>query len=116
MKATCPFHIEFQVLKTLLTNIHKIKSPVPLGSIDKRLLSRLANFGGWECWVNPLKKENSWRKSFFLDNVEWNSKKLWEMISADTKANKNKKFLSVFLSILILFVTNMLGGGRGGFS
>ena len=39
-------------------------------------------------------------KIFFLDNVEWNSKKLWEMISADTKANKNKK-VSIRVSIHI---------------
>ena len=42
-------------------------------------------------WVNPLKKENSWWKSFFSDNAEWSFKKLWKMISADVKANENNK-------------------------
>ena len=30
-------------------------------------------------------------KIFFSDNVEWSSKNLWKMISADVKANKNNK-------------------------
>ena len=34
-------------------------------------------------WVNPLKKENTWQKSF-PDNAEW---KLWKIISADVKAH-----------------------------
>ena len=38
-------------------------------------------------WVNPLKKKNSWRKYFFSDNIEWSSKNLWKMTSADVKAN-----------------------------
>ena len=41
-------------------------------------------------WVNQLKKENFWQ-IFFSVNVEWSSKKLWKMISADVKANKNNK-------------------------
>ena len=41
-------------------------------------------------WVNPLRKENL-TKIFFSDNVEWSSKNLWKMISADVKANKNNK-------------------------
>ena len=28
---------------------------------------------------------------FYKDNVEWSSKKLWKMVSADEKANKNNK-------------------------
>ena len=40
--------------------------------------------------VNLLRKENSWRKSFFQINVEWSSKSLWKMISADVKASKSK--------------------------
>ena len=27
----------------------------------------------------------------FSDNAEWNAKYFWKMISADVKANKNKK-------------------------
>ena len=42
-------------------------------------------------WVNPLKKKNLWRKSFISDNVEWSSKNVWKMISADVKVNKNNK-------------------------
>ena len=30
-------------------------------------------------------------KKLFSDNVEWSSKNLWKMISADVKANKNNK-------------------------
>ena len=30
-------------------------------------------------------------KIFFTDNIEWSSKNLWKMKSADVKANKNKK-------------------------
>ena len=37
-----------------------------------------------EVWVNPLKKEYLWQK-LFLDNVEWSSKNLWKIISADVK-------------------------------
>ena len=37
-------------------------------------------------WENPLKKENLQQKSF-SDNVEWSSKKLYKMISADIKAD-----------------------------
>ena len=45
-------------------------------SIDKKPLSHLGDFGGGgggvcvggggevECWVDPLKKQNLWRKSF----------------------------------------------------
>ena len=32
--------------------------------------------------MNSLKRENLWQKS-----VEWNSKKMWKMISADAKTN-----------------------------
>ena len=49
-----------------------------LGSIDKKVLLRLADFGhsggggemggGWG-WVNPLKKEDSWRKSVFPNRI-----------------------------------------------
>ena len=44
-------------------------------------------------WVNPLikqnQKENLW-KSLFTDSVEWSSKKLWKMTSADVKTIRNK--------------------------
>ena len=57
---------------------------------------------GWEVgvWVNPLKKENLWRKSFFSD-VEWSSKISWKMISAnvkDNKTTKNKKIWWLYLT------------------
>ena len=43
-------------------------------------------------WVNPLKNENLWQKSFFFsDNVERSSKNMWKMIFDDVKANKNNK-------------------------
>ena len=39
---------------------------------------------------NPLKKENlGWEP--FSDNVEWSSKKLQNMISADTKTDAKQK-------------------------
>ena len=37
--------------------------------------------------VNLLKNEKLWWKSFFANNVEWSSKNLWKMMSADVKAN-----------------------------
>ena len=51
----------------------------------------LADFG---CKVGgglseSIKKKNLWQKPFFSDNVEWSSKILWKMISADVKANNN---------------------------
>ena len=45
---------------------------------------------GWVEWIR-FKKGKFLTKIFFSVNVEWSSKKLWEMISADVKANKNKK-------------------------
>ena len=43
-------------------------------------------------WVNPLKKQTLWQKSFFFsDNVEWSSKNLWKIIFAAEKAHKNNK-------------------------
>ena len=56
------------------------------------MLSRfwpLQEWRGWG-WVNLLKMENLWQ-FFFSDNAEWNTKYFWKMISADVKANKNKK-------------------------
>ena len=41
--------------------------------------------------MNPLKKENSWQKSFFSDNAEWSFKNLWKMISAGVEANEEIK-------------------------
>ena len=39
-----------------------------------------------------VKKGKFKTKIFFSDNaVEWSSKNLWKMISADVKANKNNK-------------------------
>ena len=39
----------------------------------------------------PVEKGKLVPKIFFSDNVEWSSKNLWKMISADVKANKNNK-------------------------
>ena len=47
--------------------------------------------GGEGGLVNPLKKEKFLTKIFFSNNVEWSSKNLWKMISADVKDNKNNK-------------------------
>ena len=47
--------------------------------------------GGGGGLVNPLKKEKFLTKIFFSNNVEWSSKNLWKMISADVKDNKNNK-------------------------
>ena len=38
-----------------------------------------------------VKKGKFVTKIFFSDNVEWSSKILWKMISADVQANKNTK-------------------------
>ena len=65
---------------------------IPLREHQQKTFVTLSGFWPLSCWeilVNLLKKENSWRKSFFQINVEWSSKNLWKMISADVKANKN---------------------------
>ena len=40
--------------------------------------------GGLGCWVNLLKKEYLWRKSY---SDKWSSKKLLKMISTDIKTD-----------------------------
>ena len=42
--------------------------------------------GGGGGSVDPLKKGNLWQ-IFLEDNVEWSSKNLWKMMSADVKAS-----------------------------
>ena len=37
-----------------------------------------------------VKKGKLGTKIFFSDNVEWSSKNLWKIKSADVKSNKNK--------------------------
>ena len=77
---------------------HKMKfktHKIALRSIDKKLvkLSRflpLRGLGGGG-WVDPLKKENLWKKYFFQIIWNWVLKNLWKMISADVTVNKNKK-------------------------
>ena len=50
-------------------------------------LSRFWLIRGWQVWVNLLKKENLWQKSFF--QIMWNEvlKSCRKMISADIKTN-----------------------------
>ena len=62
----------FLILSNTNTKIWSKNEYGPLGNIDKKLLSCK---GDLRVWVNPLKKENPWRKSF-LENVGWGSKKL----------------------------------------
>ena len=50
--------------------------------------------GGW--WGGGggsefVKKRKFVTKSLFSGNVEWSSKNLWKMISADVKAKQNNK-------------------------
>ena len=52
-------------------------------------------------WVNPLKKGNSWQKSFFSDNNEWSSKNFWKMTSADVKANKKKQHIKDLVPLAV---------------
>ena len=82
-------------------------SCIYLGNINKKFLSHLVDFCclftvRWEgVWVNPLKKENLWQKSFFSYNVEWSSKNLWKMMAADVKANIKQleiKYLVAYLT------------------
>ena len=63
------------------------------GSIDKKLLLHLADFGRWG---GGGSEQIGWkgkfaRKIFFSDIFDWSSKNLWKMISANVKANKNNK-------------------------
>ena len=64
-----------------------------LGSINKKLLSHLADFDhkGERELSESIRKGKSMTKIFFSNDVEWSSKNLWQMISADVKANKNNK-------------------------
>ena len=58
-------------------------------SINKKVLSRLA--GGEGVLSESVKKGKIMTKIFFSDNIEWSSKNLWKMISADVKANIKQK-------------------------
>ena len=51
------------------------------------MLSRFWLLSRWEAWVNLLKNVKTCDKNLFSDSVEWSSKKLWKMISADGKTN-----------------------------
>ena len=66
--------------------------------IDKKLLSRLANFGSYVqggerggLSESIYYKRKFVTKIFFSDNAEWSLQNLWKMIFADIKANKNNK-------------------------
>ena len=64
------------------------------GSISKKLLSCLANFGslrGWGGLSDSVKKGTFVSRIFLSDNAEWSFKNLWKMISVNVKANKNNK-------------------------
>ena len=55
----------------------------------KKLSSGLGDFSGWvgeRVRVNLLKRKILDTNVYF-DNVEWNSEKLYKMISADVKTN-----------------------------
>ena len=55
---------------------------------DKRIL---AIEGEGEGGGGDLSESKICDENLFSDNVEWSSKDLWKMISADVKANKNNK-------------------------
>ena len=55
-----------------------------------------------DSWLSEsVKIENSWRKSFL--KIEWSSKTLWKMISADVKrkTTRNKRSGGSILQIFI---------------
>ena len=52
-------------------------------------LSGFWPLSGWGSFNTSVKKGIFVKKIFFSDNVEWSSKNLWKMTSADVKANKN---------------------------
>ena len=60
--------------------------------------------GGGGLSENLLKKENSGRKSFFSDNIEWSSKNLWKMISADVKANIKQQEIKDLVGVSYRFL------------
>ena len=72
-----------------------MKNHGKIWSIDKKTFSCLADFGcsggGGGGLSEAVKKGKFVMKIFFSDNVEWSSKNLWKMISADVKANKTNK-------------------------
>ena len=47
-----------------------------------------------------VKKGESMTKIFFSDNVEWSSKNLWKMMSADVKANIKQQEVKDLLGYL----------------
>ena len=42
-------------------------------------------------------------KTFLSDNVEWSSKNLWKMISADVKANKKQQEIKDLVALSYKF-------------
>ena len=58
-----------------------MKNHDKLGSIEQNVshaygILTAKGEGGGGGWVNLLKKENLWRKSFFSDNVQWSFESL----------------------------------------
>ena len=91
VKKLCYF---LKILKSLIYQICDIMMMSISIKNFCHFFSRFWPFRGWVVWVNPLKKENSWQKSFFqimLNEVLKICKK-WYPVSADVKANiQNKK-------------------------
>ena len=61
--------------------VKKITTKATLKEHEQKNLATLSGF-----W---LLRGKLCDKNFFSDNVEWGSKNLWKIISADAKANKN---------------------------
>ena len=54
--------------------------------------SRFWSLKGWASLMSEsVEKVKFVTEIFFSDNIEWSSKNLWKIISADVKANKNKR-------------------------
>ena len=62
------------------------------GSINKKLWWWFWSLKGRVSLMSEsVKKSKFATEIFFSDNIEWSSKNLWKIISADVKANKNKR-------------------------
>ena len=57
--------------------------------------------GGFSESVKKWKIET---KIFFSDNVEWSSKNLWKMMSADVKANIKQQEIKDLVAVNLTFV------------
>ena len=124
------FHEVLPLLYVLVCKIHRFECQrwqfqVCYGSTNKKFMFTISRFwplkrwrwgvvvgwGGGGEWVNLLIKEHSW-KNLVSDSVEWGSKKLWKMTSADVNTDVKEQFFFC-LGFLSRTFTNHRTAGEG---